>query len=120
LFVAAGVFYFFEEQEVRAFLTRLADRFPGCELLMDVSSPCGVKLANRMVIKQSGLDQESFLKWGLEDARAITAWDNRFRLLDTIFYFGKRGRSLSLKNRLMGFLSDLLKAQYMVHLEMMR
>lgn len=120
LFVAAGVLYYFEEHEVREFLIRLADLFPGSELLMDVSSPFGVKVANRMVITRSGLDEKSFLKWGLESTMTISAWDKRFRLLDTYSFFGKHGSSLSLKHRLMGIVSDLLKVQYMVHLEMMR
>ncbi len=118
LFVAAGVLYYFEEELVRGFLTRQADMFPGSQLLMDVSSPFGVKVANSMVIKRSGLDNKSFLKWGLNSPESLLSWDERFKLLDTYFYFGKRGRSLSLRNRLFGFLSDVMRIQYMVHLEM--
>ena len=38
LFIAAGVFYYFEEDEVKGFLVRLADSFPGSEILFDVFS----------------------------------------------------------------------------------
>ena len=72
LFIAAGVFYYFEEKEVKGFLIRLADHFPGSEILFDVSSPYGVKVANRMVITKSGLDEESFLKWGVASAQPIS------------------------------------------------
>jgi O-methyltransferase involved in polyketide biosynthesis len=120
LFIAAGVFYYFEEDEVKGFLMRLADLFPGSEILFDVSSPYGVRVANRMVIQRSGLDEKSFLKWGLASTQAIATWDRRFRLVNTLYYFGKRGRALSLKNRLFGLLSDALQVQYMVHLEMMQ
>ncbi len=118
LFFAAGVLYYFEEQEVREFLLRLADRFPGSELLMDVCSPFGIKMANRMVIKRTGLDERSFLKWGLPSPRTLTGWDRRFRLVDTHTFFGKGGRLLSPKTRLVGWGSDLMKAQYMVHLDL--
>jgi O-methyltransferase involved in polyketide biosynthesis len=119
LFIAAGVLYYFEENEVRGFLTRLADVFPGCEILFDVSSPYGVKIANRMVITKSGLDERSFLKWGLKSTRTILSWDARFHLLNTLYYFqGKKAHSLQMKNRWVGFISDLLKVQYMVHLEL--
>ncbi len=120
LFVAAGVFYYFEGQQVREFLTRQADMFPGSQLVMDVSSPYGVKIANKMVIRRGGLDEKSFLKWGIESPETNLSWDKRFRLLNTYFYFGKRGRFLTLKNRLLGFVSDFLKVQYMVHLEIRR
>ena len=39
LFIAAGVFYYFEEHDVKEFLIRLAHRYPGSELIFDVSSP---------------------------------------------------------------------------------
>jgi O-methyltransferase involved in polyketide biosynthesis len=119
LFIAAGVFYYFEENEVKGFLVRLADSFPGSEIVFDVSSPYGIKLANKMVITNSGLDEKSFLKWGLESTKSISAWDKRFRILNTYYYFGQKARPLKLKTRLLGFISDFLKLQYMVHLEMM-
>ena len=118
LFIAAGVFYYFEASQIREFLIRLADRFPGSEMLFDVSSPYGVKVANRMVIRKSGLDEKSFLKWGLENTRTISDWDPRLQVIDTGFYFGARARRLSLKNRGFGFISDFLKIQYMLHLRL--
>lgn len=39
LFVAAGVFYYFTEQEIKGFILQLLDKYPGCELLFDVCSP---------------------------------------------------------------------------------
>ena len=52
LFIAAGVFYYFEEEDIKGFLKRLVDEFPGAEILFDVSSPYGVKAANHMVVKR--------------------------------------------------------------------
>ena len=45
LFIAAGVFYYFEDSDVKEFLVRLADRFPGSEIIFDASSPYGIKTA---------------------------------------------------------------------------
>ena len=120
MFIAAGVFYYFEESEVKEFLVRLADRFPGSEIIFDASSPYGIKTANRMVIRRSGLDENSFLKWGLKNAESLAAWDKRFHVLSTHYYFGKNGRHFGLRIRLIGWISDRLKVQYMVHLQMMR
>jgi O-methyltransferase involved in polyketide biosynthesis len=115
-FIAAGVFYYFEESQVKGFLLRLANRFPGSEILFDVASPYGVSVANKMVIKNSGLDEKSYLKWGLADPNNLLAWDARLWLVATYFYFGKRARSLSRRMQFFGFISDWLKIQYMVHL----
>lgn len=69
-----------------------------------------------MVIKNSGLDEKSFLKWGVESPKTIFAWDERIRLLNTIYYFRGRGRLFPCKIRLIGAFSDWMKIQYMLHL----
>ncbi len=119
LFIAAGVFYYFEEYEIKDFLIRLADSFPGGEIVFDVSSPYGVKVANRAVIRNAGLDETSFLKWGLASTQTIASWDKRFRILATYSYFRQKNTSLTLRNKLLGLLSDLLRIQYLVHLQLM-
>lgn len=118
LFVSAGVFYYFTAAQIKGFLTRLADKFPGCEVLFDVASPRGVRVANKQVITASGLDEKSYLTWGVESPQVITGWDKRFKLRGTHNYFGNRLWPLGLKTWALGLLSDFLQIQYMVHLEL--
>jgi O-methyltransferase involved in polyketide biosynthesis len=118
LFIVAGVFYYFEERDVRDFLTRLADLFPGSEVIFDVSSPYGVRVANKLVITKSGLDEKSFLKWGLDNTQTLLTWDKRFQLLHTYYYFRANAGALTLKNKLLGMFSDFLQIQYMVYLRL--
>jgi O-methyltransferase involved in polyketide biosynthesis len=116
LFVAAGVFYYFEESDIKSFFMRLADRFPGCEMVFDVSSPTGVKVANKRVIESAGLDERSYLKWGLKNTAVLTSWDRRFQLLETRFYF--KHKELDRRVKFAGFISDWLKIQYLVHMRL--
>ncbi len=116
LFVAAGVFYYFEEAQIKDFLIRLADRFPGSESIFDVSSPYGVKVANRAVIRNSGLDERSFLKWGLDSTDVIASWDKRIHILATHYYFRGHTIPLGFQYRLLGWVSDRMRVQYMIHL----
>lgn len=116
LFMAAGLLYFLEEDQVRQVLLRLLDRFPGSELICDVSSPQGVRVANQKVMDSAGLSSASYLRWGLKDTRDLLAWDERLRLLKTYTYF--KGRVPGLRNKVMGMLSDALKIQYMIHLRL--
>lgn len=118
LFIAAGVFYYFDETQIKDFLIRLANSFPGSEIFFDVSSPYGVKVANKKVIQSSGLDEKSFLTWGLKNTQEIAAWDSRFKILKTYYYFKEKASYLKPKIRLIGFISDFLKVQYMIHLEL--
>lgn len=116
LFIAAGVFYYFEPHEVKEFFLRLIKRFPACEILFDVSSPIGVKVANKKVIEGAGLDEKSYLKWGLENKKEILAWDARIQMIGSYYYF--RTLRMRLRNILMGTLSDFLGIQYMIHLRL--
>jgi len=71
-----------------------------------------------MVIKRSGLDENSYLKWGLKNAETLTTWDPRFQVLSTHYYFGSNGHHLGFRIRLIGWISDRMKIQYMVHLRL--
>jgi hypothetical protein len=89
------------------FLIRLADNFPGSEISFDVSSPYGVKRANKMIIKNSGVDEGLYLKWGVKSTKDILSWDERCKLLKTYRYYRGRNQHLSLQNKIIGFISDL-------------
>jgi O-methyltransferase involved in polyketide biosynthesis len=116
-FMAAGVFYYFEEIQIKEFLIRLAKGFPGAEIIFDASSPRGMAVANKKVIESSGLDERSHLKWGLKSVKVFSAWDKRLKVIGTYFYFRKINIRRGLRNILMGFLSDMLKIQYIVHIQ---
>ena len=116
LFMAAGVFYYFEEPEIKAFIVRLADRYPGSEIVFDASSPVGVKVCNKRVVDRSGLDERSHLVWGLRRTDDIASWDPRIRILNTHYYY--RTQVSGLRNKLMGMLADFLRIQYMIHLRL--
>lgn len=114
LFMAAGVFYYFKEQEIKEFIIRLVNTYPGSELLFDACSPLGVRIANKKVVESSGLDEKSYLTWGLENKKDILAWDSRIKNIGTYYYF--RTLRIGLRNIVMGTLSDFLGIQYMLHL----
>lgn len=115
-FFAAGVLYYFNKTQVKALLKKLADLFPGGELLFDCASPLGVKVANKKVIESSGMDSSAFLKWGMKKAGEIRAWDDRIQVLSEIPMFRNMKSGLSLKMKYGTFLSDRLKIMSMIHL----
>ena len=114
LFISAGVFYYFDEETIKEFIIRLIDAYPNSEILFDVSSPLGVKIANKKVVESSGLDEKSHLVWGLEKKEDILSWDKRIRIIATYYYY--RTQVIGFRNKLMGKFSDFLGIQYMIHL----
>lgn len=117
LFIAAGVLYYFQKDDVRSFFIRLADKFSGSGILFDASSKAGVKLANQMVIKRGGLDAKSYLVWGLEQADDLETWDSRLKVMETLYYFQGNRKLLPFNIWLIGMFSDVKRIQYMVYLQ---
>lgn len=115
-FIAAGLFYYFDQDQIRTFLHRLTDQFPGAEILFDVASPMGVQVANKQVIEAGGLTEGAYLQWGLENTEDLLEWDDRMSLVNTYFYFAKRVESLPEDQLKLGRMSDRLRIQYLVHL----
>jgi O-methyltransferase involved in polyketide biosynthesis len=117
MFIAAGVFYYFHELEVKKLFTRLADVFPTSEIVFDAASPLGVKVSNKKVIEAGGMDKAAFLSWGIETAKRIQSWDTRIMLLEEYHLFKGMKKELSFRNKFGTFLSDRLNIMFMVHLK---
>ncbi|HTP13558.1 MAG TPA: class I SAM-dependent methyltransferase [Bacteroidota bacterium] len=115
MFIAAGVFYYFEETAIKAFFRTLADTFRSCEVVCDLCSPFGVRAANKMVIHNSGLGEQSFLTWGIEKTADIESWDPRISIIRSYPYFRGMKRHLRPRYWHVAILSDLLRVQYLVH-----
>jgi len=116
--VASGVLYYFEECQIKALWIRLANTFPGCEMVFDACSPRGLRIANRKVIKAGGMDETAGLKWGIRHAREMQSWDPRIAVLDEYPLFRRFGHHLGAKARWGMWLSDSLGIMSMVHLRL--
>jgi O-methyltransferase involved in polyketide biosynthesis len=117
LFIAAGVFYYFHEEQIKDFLISVANNFPGSELFFDIASPLGVKVANEKVIKDGGMDETAILKWELKTGKIIERWDKKIKLIKEFPMFEGYKKEYSLKMRYGLWMSDLLKIMSMVHLK---
>lgn len=117
-FVAAGVFYYFEESQVKTLFVKLANAFPGAEVLFDACSPRGLKVANEKVITAGGMDESAMLKWGLRRAENIELWDSRISVMSEFPIFRDFKRGLSIGERLGTMLSDALRIMSMVRLRL--
>lgn len=116
LFISAGVMYYFEEEQVKGLLKRIADNFPGSEFIFDAASPGGVKIANKKVIESSGLDESSYLKWGIIDAGVLESWNENIKLIESYPLFKNMKKGMSIRQKFLTYLSDKLKIMFIVHL----
>ena len=116
LFIAAGVFYYFDENRIRSFFISLADHFKFCEVFFDSASPLGVRVANKRVIQDGGMDETAILKWGIKSAKEIEAWDQRIKLITEVPMFKGFKKGYPPKTQYGLWWSDFLKIMSMVHL----
>ncbi len=80
LFLAGGVLMYFDEAKVREFLSMLARRFPGGEIVFDSIAPAVLPTVSRMV-RKSGIGGAG-MKWGIRDTAKMESWGIGLRLLE--------------------------------------
>ncbi len=81
LFLAEGLFMYFEEAQVRSLVLTLHGRFPGAELVFDAFSPFLLRMHNNKV-DRAGIG--AHLHWALKDGRELERWGG-IRLLHEYF-----------------------------------
>jgi O-methyltransferase involved in polyketide biosynthesis len=117
LFIAAGLLYYFKEEQIKNFFITLANMYPESEIVFDATSPIGVKMANKMVLKASGIDNVSLLVWGIKKSEDIELWDSRIEVISEKPFFKNIPKRQNFKTKLMLGFSDMFKIQYIIHLK---
>jgi O-methyltransferase involved in polyketide biosynthesis len=105
LILASGLFYYFEEKELRELVCRIADHFPSGELFFDAQSRTAVRISNRMVRKAGNKGSE--MKFWVSDPQRLMDWSAKIRTVESIPFFGdirRHGRyKLSTRLGMWGF-----------------
>ncbi len=86
LFLAEGVFMYFQEAQVKSLILALRKHFPGAELVFDAFSPYLVK-ANNLRFAVTKLSAR--YHWGLKHGRDLEGWSDGVHLLDEWFPFDR-------------------------------
>ncbi len=80
-----GVLPYFKEEDVKAFLTTIAPKLKGAEIMFDVISHLG-KFFVDMRIKSAGM-KEAHLEWGILNPTTVTKWSKHIELVRAIKFF---------------------------------
>jgi O-methyltransferase involved in polyketide biosynthesis len=84
LFLAEGVFPYFEEAQIKGLFLKIRDHFPGAEVVCDAHTPF-VMRANNLQLVMAGV--EARLHWGLKHGRDVESWGEGISMLEEWFYF---------------------------------
>ena len=77
VFLAAGVFYYFRTEAVRALFDAMAARFPGGVLAFDSCNKRGAKMMMKTWLKEAGIRDVSAF-FSLEDEAELRGWSRHF------------------------------------------
>ena len=84
LFMAEGVFPYFEEAQIRNLFLTIQKHFPGAEIVCDAHTPFVIR-ADNLQLAFSKI--KARLHWGLKHGRDVEAWGDSIRMLEEWFYF---------------------------------
>ncbi len=109
VFFAAGVFYYFRTEQVRALCAAMAERFPGGRLVFDAAGPAAVKLMLKTWVKQAGI-RDVGAYFSVQDiAKELTAWSDRITVSSRGYMLGYqdlRGPGIRPIHRLLAGIAD--------------
>lgn len=116
LFISAGVFYYFKEEQLKEIFKAMAHRFPGGELYFDAESRQAVKKSNRMVQKTG--NKGAMMYFYVNNVKDIEEWSPNIHAVACEKYFLgiPANKKWSSGIRFMMRASDWLKMMKFVHL----
>jgi O-methyltransferase involved in polyketide biosynthesis len=107
--IAAGLFFYFDESEIRELVSKICARFPHGELFFEACSRSGMKIANKMVKKTGNAGAE--MKFWVNDAASLKGWSPKITQAVSYPFFGDRYKDsrLAAFTRLIMWSADFLK-----------
>ncbi len=111
-----GVLPYFKEEEVSTFLSTIASRLKGAEVMFDIISQFG-KFFVDMRIKGAGM-KAAHLQWGILEANKITYWSRHIELIRTLKIFENSAvqRAKSISTKIMMRANQAMDMTQLVHL----
>ncbi len=115
--IAGGVFYYFDDQQMKTFFTKMANRFGKCDFIFDFLSDFGIKVATKKVLKAGGMNGAAIGKsWGIKKVLELENWDSRIRIVSEIPMYKGLKKEYSFKMKLGSYFSDFFNIASIVHL----
>jgi O-methyltransferase involved in polyketide biosynthesis len=115
--LAGGLFYYFEEKQVRELICRMAEHFQNGEIFFDAQSRTAVRISNRMVRKAGNKGSE--MKFWVKDAQELKAWSPRVAAVESVPFFGeeRKERRVKLSTRANMRVFDALKMGQLISVQ---
>lgn len=113
----AGVLPYFKEEAVKEFLSTIAAKLKGAEIIFDACSPLTQVMISQR-IRQSGM-KNARIQWGITDIEKIGRWSKNIKIIksEPIFKDVKKQWSYQLITNFLMQAGDFLKSAQIVQLQ---
>jgi O-methyltransferase involved in polyketide biosynthesis len=115
--LAGGLFYYFEETQVREVICRMAEHFQTGEIFFDAQSKTAIKISNMMVRKAGNKGSE--MKFWVKNAQKLKTWSPRVVRVESVPFFGKERteKRVKLSTRVNMRMLDALKMGQLISVQ---
>jgi O-methyltransferase involved in polyketide biosynthesis len=114
--LAGGLFYYFEETQIRELIDCVAQHFPRGEIFFDAQSKMAIKISNRMVRKTGNKGSE--MLFYVNNAQKLKNWSPKICEVERVTFFRglQKETRFKLSSRVNMWLLDKLKMGLLVSL----
>ena len=85
VFFAAGVFYYFQTEDLKVLFQKMAKRFPGAVTVFDSCNQRGAKMMTKTWLKEAGISDVGAF-FSLEDKAELESWSDDFASISAKSY----------------------------------
>jgi O-methyltransferase involved in polyketide biosynthesis len=117
MLLIAGVLFYFDEAEVKRLFNDFHSFLPSVEIVFDYGSSLGIKISNKKVIKNGGMDSAAFIKWGIDDIYEIEKWNSCIKVLNNMPMYREHKKNYSFMERIGMNIADALKLMSLAHIK---
>ena len=119
MLIAAGVFVYFERDQLKSLFRKLAETYPFGHLVFDSFSRLAVWMANREVIKKTGIHSSTLMKWSLRRASGLQSWVRTIKVIEEFPAFSKVAFRPEWSERVVRLFkqSDRWRSYNMIHIQ---
>lgn len=116
MLMIAGVLCYFDESDIKRLFNDFHTFIPGVEVVFDYFSTIGMKVSNKKVIEDGGMDSSAYLKWSIDDLMELEGWNNNIKVISHEPIYKKYKKNFSLLERIGMNFADMLKIISLAHI----
>ena len=84
--IAEGLFYYFEEEDVKKQILEIKNKFPGSEMLIEMISPLSIAISKKA---HPNISNTAQFKFAMHDLKEIEQWSDDIKLINEFYYFDR-------------------------------